>query len=178
MDFKKILVTIIIGIAALTVSNSTAFSQDVRPEESTSQNDTIVTMPVMEPSVDSSLINTSVFTLLESADGGKIVVNRTSAVNAKFNSYIQSNKERKKNGYRILVYSSNAQNARNISQNIEKELQNTYPIQVYRSYSAPFFTVHIGDFRTKADAMKMCNELLATYPQAKIVRSAIDWYSF
>ncbi len=177
MKLNLIHIFAVAGPVLLFFSNSVS-AQNIGNQEKASQNDTVSIMPAIEPAVDSSLVNLSVFTLLQADRGGKIVVNRTSSVNGKFESYISGNKERKNNGYRILVYSSNSQNARSVSQNIENALRNTYPAPVYRSYSAPFFTVHIGNFRTKADAMKLCNELLPTYPQAKIVRSVIDWYSF
>lgn len=177
MNLKHIYIAVITGMA-LSLSGNPASAQNIANQEVLLQNDTASILPATTPPVDSALVNTSVFDLLAADKGGKIVVNRTSSVSGKFESYISANKERKKNGYRILVYSSNSQNARSVSQNIENALKNTYPTQVYRSYSAPFFTVHIGNFRTRADAVRLCNELLPAYSQAKVVRSVIDWYSF
>lgn len=164
--------------AAVLLAPLFAHGQTITDITLTQERDSAAVLPVMPVLVDSSLINVSLFALLEGQGGGRIKVYQTPAVRNMFDSYISSNAERRKSGYRILVYSDNTQSARANSENIEKSLRATYPMEVYRNYSAPFFTVHIGNFRTKADAMKLCNELIPVYPQAKIVRSAIDWHTF
>lgn len=129
--------------------------------------------------VDSSLVNTSVFSLLSSEGGGRAVIDQTDQVRQAFDRYNASASSKKSYGYKILVYSSNGKNARGVSSGIAGSLKNTYPsLNVYRSYKAPFFMVHIGDFRTKSDAMKILHDISSTYRQAKVVRSAIGWYAF
>lgn len=129
--------------------------------------------------VDSSLVNTSVFSLLSSEGGGSAVIDQTDQVRQAFERYNASSSSKKSYGYKILVYSSNGKNAREASSGIAGTMKNTYPhLNVYRSYKAPFFMVHIGDFRTKSDAMKVLHDISSNYRQAKVVRSAIGWYAF
>lgn len=163
------------SLLVLSVQNAEA--QVVIPTQST---DTlVVALPQAEPAIDSTLAGVSIFYLLDSDNGGKTVVNQPASTAEAFNKYVSDNQQRKRNGYRILVYSNNAQSARAGSADVSKKLKTSYPLEkVYRVYSAPFFTVHVGNFRTKNDAMRLYKELLPICPQAKIVKSAIDWYSF
>ena len=129
--------------------------------------------------VDSSLVNTSVFSLLSSEGGGSAVIDQSDQIRQAFERYNASAASRKSYGYKILVYSSNGKNAREASSGIAGSMKNTYPhLNVYRSYKAPFFMVHIGDFRTKSDAMKILHDIAPSYHQAKVVKSAIGWYAF
>lgn len=141
--------------------------------------DTLRVQPPFMDTMDSTLINTSVFSLLSSTEGGDITVNQTAEVKGAFERYLSLQSAKKRNGYKVLVYSSNAQSARRVSAGIESSLRGAYPnLKVYRDYKAPYFMVHVGDFRNKSDAMKICYELSSEYKQAKVVKSVIGWYAF
>lgn len=141
--------------------------------------DTLKVQPPYMDTMDSTLINTSVFTLLSQSSGGNITVNQTPEVKGAFERYLSQQSAKKRNGYKVLVYSSNAQSARRVSASVESSLKSAYPNhKVYRDYKAPYFMVHIGDFRNKSDAMKICYDLSSEYKQAKVVKSAIGWYAF
>ena len=142
------------------------------------QDTTKVDLPY-QGAVDSSLVNTSVFSLLSSNSGGSAVIDQTDAVKSSFERYVASRRGKKSYGYKILVYSSNSKEARNASSGIAGSLKSKYPhLNVYRSFKTPFFMVHVGDFRTKADAMKVLYELQSNYRQAKVIKSPIGWYAF
>ena len=129
--------------------------------------------------VDSSLVNKSVFSLLATGEGGSTVIDQSDQVKSSFERYIASRRGSKHNGYKILVYSSNSKEARGASSSIASSLKSKYPhLNVYRSFKTPFFMVHIGDFRTKVDAMKIVGEISSTYRQAKVIKSPIGWYAF
>ena len=133
------------------------------------QDTTKVNVPY-ESAVDSSLINKSVFSLLSSASGGNAVIDQSDQVRSSFERYMASRSGKKSYGYKILVYASSS---------IAGALKSKYPhLNVYRSFKTPFFMVHIGDFRTKVDAMKIIYELSSTYRQAKVIKSPIGWYAF
>ena len=153
-------------------------SASLKAQEVTRQ-DTIKAAAKYIPIIDSSMVRTSVFGLIERGEGG-VTLNQTSTVKSAFESYMHSQSSKKKSGYKILVYSSNAQQARGISDGIAKSLKSSYPhVKIYREYKAPYFTVHIGDFRNRSDCMKIYHELSERYRQAKIVKSSsIDWYVF
>lgn len=141
--------------------------------------DTLRVQPPFMDTMDSTLINTSVFSLLSSTEGGDITVNQTAEVKGAFERYLAQQSAKKRNGYKVLVYSSNAQSARRVSASVESSLKSAYPnLKVYRDYKAPYFMVHVGDFRNKSDAMKICYELSSEYKQAKVVKSVIGWYAF
>ena len=147
------------------------------------------------PQVDSSLVGVSVFDLLSqgsapdnsvenggsgrTGQGGKVVLHQDSYLKTAFESYVKSNSERSKTGYRIMVFTSNAQIARGESESIVSQFNSMYPgLGVYRSYANPFFKVNVGDFRIKSDALKLYNEILGRYPRAKIVKDKINWCQF
>lgn len=141
--------------------------------------DTLKVQPPFMDTMDSTLINTSVFNLLSQSSGGNITVNQTPEVKEAFERYLALQSAKKRNGYKVLVYSSNAQSARRVSASVESSLKSAYPnLKVYRDYKAPYFMVHVGDFRNKSDAMKICYELSSEYKQAKVVKSVIGWYAF
>ena len=69
-------------------------------------------------------------------------------------------------GYRVQVFSSNTQRtAKNEAYKIEKELRGAFPeYMVYVTYSAPFWKVRIGDFRTLDQAQELRSEIVKTFP--------------
>lgn len=117
--------------------------------------------------------------LAEKNSFGSPLINQADGVTKALQDYLIAKPAEKKIGYRILVYYDNDQKARNESKDIETELRAAYPNhRVYRSYASPYFIVYIGNFRTKADAMALYNNLLLVYENAKIVKARISWYSF
>lgn len=72
-------------------------------------------------------------------------------------------------GYRVQIYSSNAQqSAKNgafaMKQKIEEaDLQ----VEVYVTNNPPFWKVRLGNFRTKADAELMVEEVVRRLPELK-----------
>lgn len=69
-------------------------------------------------------------------------------------------------GYRVQVFSSNTQRtAKNQAYKIEKELSEAFPNHsIYVTYSAPFWKVRIGDFRSQKDAQELRTEIIRTFP--------------
>jgi hypothetical protein len=147
--------------------------------------------------VDSSLVGVSVFDLLkrnssfgsgrsietggngEAVAGGVVVLHQDASVKAAFESYVKSNPDRAKTGYRIIVFSSNAQSARGESESIASQFKDSYPgLGIYRSYANPFFKVTVGDYRTKTDALKLYYEISGRFPRAKIIKDRINWCQF
>lgn len=127
---------------------------------------------------DSLEVKIGIFDYLSAPDS-KIKINQSSNLKSDFENYIQARSKERKIGYRILVFYENDQQARVRSGEIETELKSAYPnFKVYRSYASPYFIVHIGNFRTKSDAIWLYNKLLPDYPNAKIVKARISWFNF
>ena len=133
--------------------------------------DSVAVKEVQPPAVLKILEQTNSF--------GNPLVTQSEGVTNSLKDYLSAKSVEKRVGYRILVYYDNDQKARNESKEIETQLREAYPNhKVYRSYASPYFIVYIGNFRTKADAMALYNNLLLVYENAKIVKSRIGWYSF
>lgn len=168
---------------SVCIAAACIFSVCLLSEKAMAQNDVpggvrqadTLSVPLIPP-VDSAMVGVSVFDLIKSDN---IVVHQDLTVKNAFDNYLQANQKRARNGYRIIVYSSNVQSARGESDAISAQFREAYPgLGVYRTYSNPFFKVTVGDFRTKTDALKLYNEILGRYPRAKIVKDKIDWYQF
>ena len=125
------------------------------------------------PLADSTLVGKTVFQILE---GKEVTLNQPQEMDQAYARYIQANRERKMNGYRIRLFFSNKQSARTESEELEKEFQLQFPqIPTYRSYTNPFFKVVVGDYRTKSDAIRELNKILPFYPKAIVVKESI-WF--
>jgi hypothetical protein len=79
------------------------------------------------------------------------------------------NSTQKVAGYRVQVFSSNAQRtAKDEAFNIEQELKQLFPqYAVYVNYSSPFWKVRIGDFASYATAQEFRNELVGKFTAYK-----------
>lgn len=73
------------------------------------------------------------------------------------------------NGYRVQVYSGNAQRtAKEDAFNLERRLRETIPgIQVYVTYTSPFWKVRVGDFQTIEEAKAYAEEIYAIFPKLR-----------
>lgn len=69
-------------------------------------------------------------------------------------------------GFRVQVFSSNAQRAaKDQAFRLESQLKDAFPqTGVYVTYSSPFWKVRIGDFGTPEEAREFTNELLRKFP--------------
>ena len=77
-------------------------------------------------------------------------------------------------GYRVQVLSDAGNNAKDRAQSAVVEFERQFPgIAVYLSYQQPNFKVRCGDFRTKAEARRLLNDVSGLYPGAYIVRDYI-----
>lgn len=178
MQSKKTFLKSLVAVAVITVSivlcGKNAFAQVIEDKDIDAALFGKDSLAVVPP-VDSALMNVSIFSLLQ----GKIIIKQDASIKNAFTSYTEQNKNEEKNGYRIFVFMSNSQGARSNSDAVAGALKESYPqMNIYRTYSNPYFKVLAGDFRTKADALKIYNEIKEKYPQARIIRSIIDWYQF
>lgn len=158
---KRVLYIFVL-LALCISSKAAAQNEDIVPTD---------TVEVAPPAIMEVLSRTNNF--------GSPLISQSEGVTQAFIDYVAAKPTEKKIGYRILVYYDNDQKARNESKEVEQELRAAFPShKVYRSYASPYFIVYIGNFRTKADAMALYNNLLLVYENAKIVKARISWYSF
>ena len=152
--------------AALTICFATKAAAQIETQDTTAQ-----VVEVAPPAILEILDQ-------RTASGSPLIL-QSDGVTQAFKDFLEYKPSEKKIGYRILVYYDNDQKARNESKDVEDQLRSAFPNhRVYRSYASPYFIVYIGNFRTKADAMALYNDILLVYENAKIVKARISWYSF
>lgn len=79
-------------------------------------------------------------------------------------------------GYRIRIFSDNAQTARQASLDVVAEFVQYFPdIPVYRIYDNPYFKVYVGDYRTKDDALKELKRISRKYKYSFIIPDFINF---
>jgi hypothetical protein len=94
--------------------------------------------------------------------------------------HIENNRIKNKiDGFRVEIFFSSDQNAKEKALKIKEDFLETYPefnVQnVHVKYISPNFRVRVGDFRTKNEALKLYKEIKDTYRVAFIVADAIDF---
>ena len=90
--------------------------------------------------------------------------------------HVASASFRELQGYRIRIFFSNDQNARDASAYAALMFAERFPgYSVYRSFVNPNFKVTVGDFRTRSEALAMLNALKNDFPGAFIVRERIRY---
>ena len=72
-------------------------------------------------------------------------------------------------GYRIQVYSGNLQQkSREEAESLQRQITKLFPeITSYVGYNAPFWKLHVGDYRSFEEASLMLRELRSAYPQKR-----------
>lgn len=112
-------------------------------------------------------------------DGGKVTEVKNPAIDSLIARRIALNKEVSgngspyvMNGYRVQIFFGTDRKEAYVQQAKFKSL---YPeLDTYLSYTQPNYRVKIGDFRTRAQAQKMMNELRPNFPSLFIFNEKIN----
>jgi len=124
--------------------------------------------------MDSTLVGKSIFSLL-AAEGG-VTVHQSRNIQNALAAHIAANSSRNTTGYRVRIFNDNKQTSRNDSEAALARFKGMFPgVSAYRTYSNPFFRVTVGDFRTKSEAMRLLQQVKASFPTAFIVRETIGY---
>jgi hypothetical protein len=79
-------------------------------------------------------------------------------------------------GYRVKIFSQVGIHARKNANSTRLSCEAAYPnVPVYVVYNEPDFEVHIGDFRTKFEAMALLQKLKDKYQGAFVVYEIINF---
>lgn len=79
-------------------------------------------------------------------------------------------------GYRIRIYAKVGAGARTQAQETRIEFKDRFDnMEAYLQYNSPNWEVHVGDFRTRMEAMQMLNDVKAEYAQAFIVKDIVEF---
>ncbi len=88
---------------------------------------------------------------------------------------VEKNRLRKTTGYRVRIYFDNSRDARSISEQIAEDFKVRYPdIPVFRIYDNPYFKVTVGEFLSKADAMRFMETIRREYPTVFLVKESFS----
>lgn len=156
--------TIIIALLALVCAGAYA--------QTTAVADTVLYKASAQ--VDSTLLGSNIFANLP--DGVK--VHQSPAIRSAMFSHVERNASKQFTGFRIRIYNESVQNARSISASEEERFKTIYPyLATYRTYSAPFFKVTVGDFRTRVEAEKAIRTIRNDFPDAVIVKERFKYPS-
>lgn len=77
-------------------------------------------------------------------------------------------------GFRICIFSQTGQQARKASETILASYLKAFPDTAYLGYSEPAFTVMVGDYRTKSDALRALIEVRKSFRSGFIVATTIN----
>lgn len=146
----------ILYIAALLLACSVAKAQSV------------------EPQIDSTLSGSNIFATMPA----NVKVHQSPAIRSAMFSHVSRNSEKQFTGFRIRIYNESVQNARSLSEAAEERFRSIYPgIETVRTYSAPFFTVTVGNYRTRVDAERAIRTIRNDFPTAIIVKERFKYPS-
>lgn len=125
--------------------------------------------------VDSLLVGRSIADVLPSC----VTVNASSGLKAAFDRILRDNETRFFNGFRVRVYQSSRQNAREASSAAMARFNSLFPeVVVFRDYSSPYFRVMAGNFRTRIEAEVMLSKIKENFPEATVVREKFKFPDF
>ena len=142
---------------------------------------TLISVSLSAQDLD-SLPDRNIFDLLNATGvyGNRVTLVLPNQLQSSIHSQILLNRTKKMQGFRIRIFSSNAQNARTTSQAVKEEFELLYPhIRAYPKYENIDHRVLVGNFRTRSEAMRFHKELTTRYQYrgAVIVREFIEFPS-
>lgn len=77
-------------------------------------------------------------------------------------------------GYRVKIFAENNPNARRRANELRLRYNSEQDtVQAYVVFQEPNFEVHVGDFRTRFEAVELLNKIADRYPEAYIIQTII-----
>ncbi len=132
---------------------------------------------VLAPSADESLMGQDIFERLaqhSDTTGAVVLVHHPGDLPSVMRGQIYRASSRPVSGYRIRIYFGNGQKARQESQKAERDfLTLHHDLATYRRYENSFYTVTVGDFRSKSEAAALLPAVRTQFPEAFLVRENI-----
>ena len=140
----------------------------------------LIAVPSSAQVLDSLFLNRSIFELLAETgpNGNRVTLVQQEALYRAVQQQILQNASQKIQGYRIRIFSSNQQNARNTSMALKEEFERQYPyIKAYLDHRDIDFRVTVGDFRTRSEAERFIKILKTqtAYRSAIVIGDAINY---
>ena len=107
---------------------------------------------------------------------GDIQIVQDDKINLLVSKHIQINQNRRGiDGYRIQIFFDSGNNSKIKAQSVYEGFKARYPdVGAYLSFKSPNYKVRVGDFRTRLDAQRFLNQVIAEYPNAWIIADEIN----
>jgi hypothetical protein len=116
----------------------------------------------------------SVFALLALQQNPANVV-QDSRVKELVAKHVEYNKVSPVNGFRINIFSQSGNNSRGAAVAAQTAFTEIFPyIKSYMTFEEPHFKIKVGNYRTRLEAAHALERVQIFYPQAFIVRDALD----
>lgn len=127
--------------------------------------------------VDSTYVNKDILDVMPSrikGDFATVSVSQSESVGRALRQKIVNSSLGQIDGYRVRIFFSNAQNAREMSEIEMRRFTEVYNHRAYRSFVSPNFKVTVGDFRTRSEALRLLAALRKDFPAAFIVKEKVN----
>ena len=140
----------------------------------------LCSLPLRSQVLDSLFLDHNIFEMLSQTGqyGNRITLSQPVLLQSAIQNQIVLNKSKKIQGFRVRIFSSNAQNARSTSQAVKEAFELLYPhIPAYPKFENIDYRVLVGNFRTRSEAMRFHKELItrSQYRGSVIVRESIEF---
>lgn len=139
---------------------------------------TMVAPAAPSVTVDSTLVGHGIFEVMPSrfkGSRGNVTIRQSAAIRRAVTSKAENATLGQIPGYRVRIYFSNAQNAREESAAAAARFAAKFGTHsVYHSFVNPNFKVTVGDFRTKSEALALLNQVKKDFPSAFVVKEQIN----
>lgn len=121
----------------------------------------------IEPAIDSTLVGANIFATMPAG----VKIHQSPAIRSAMFGHISRNAQKQFTGFRIRIFNESVPNARSLAEAAEARFQAIYPgIETVSTYTAPFFNVTVGNFRTRVDAERALRSIKGDFPSAVIVK--------
>lgn len=129
-------------------------------------------------SSDSTSNNYSFLTELQTdvKGQGHVRISQDARITALLEKHIRINKGHTTiPGYRIRIFSNSGKSAKGQALSRKSDFMAKYPnIPTYFLFKFPNYKVYIGDFRTRAEALKVYKQIIYDFPDSFIVNDRIN----
>lgn len=122
------------------------------------------------------LKQTGIFTGAYSSSAGQVYINQNPDLQKIINNHISINKDKYVlKGWRVQIFLGSGKNARSRANSKKSNFLSRYPdVKAYLDYSAPYFKIHVGNFRTKIEAEAFKKKISRNFSNSWVVESEID----
>lgn len=111
------------------------------------------------------------------AFGGNVVITQPSEIAKLVGTRMAILKKQKGfMGYRVRVYADVGSGARKKAEKIKINFRSNHKgIEPYLIWNSPNWEIHVGDFRTKMEAMHILNQINEEFPEAFIITEVVNF---